>query len=87
VVTRYRNARRASVSARACHTALEQFLAPRSGDIVMRDTPRGPRPDSYAVGATLFRAAVELAGELVDHSALAAELARISGELQALPRP
>jgi len=50
-------------------------------------SPTGPRPDPYAVGSALFLAVVELAGERVDHTALTAEIARISGELQALPRP
>jgi hypothetical protein len=67
--------------------ALEQFLEPRNGDILIRATPRGPRPDPYAVGSALFLAVVDLAGERVDHTALAAETARISRELQALPRP
>jgi len=46
-----------------------------------------PRPDPYAVGSALFLAVVDLAGERIDHTALAAETARISRELQALPRP
>lgn len=58
--------------------ALEQFLEPRNGDILIRATPRGQRPDPYAVGSALFLAVVELAGERVDHTALAAEIARIS---------
>lgn len=67
--------------------ALEQFLEPRNGEILIRATPRGPRPDPYAVGAALFLAVVDLAGERVDHAELAAELGRISRELHALPRP
>jgi hypothetical protein len=35
----------------------------------------------------LLLAVVELAGERVDHSAMAAELARVGAALQALPRP
>jgi len=67
--------------------SLEQFLEPRNGDILIRATPRGPRPDPYAVGSALFLAVVELAGDRVDHAALAAEIDRISEELHALPRP
>lgn len=67
--------------------ALEQFLEPRNGDVLIRDTPRGPRPDPYTVGVALSLAVVELAGERVDHGTLAAEIARISRALRALPRP
>jgi Family of unknown function (DUF5677) len=67
--------------------ALEQFLEGRNADIVIRATPSGARPDPYVVGAVLLLALVELAGERVDHSAMASELARISAELQQLPRP
>lgn len=67
--------------------ALEQFLEARNGDIVVRATPRGQRPDPYMVGAVLMLAVIELAGERVDHTALAAEVARIRSELQALSPP
>jgi hypothetical protein len=67
--------------------SLEQFLEATNGDIVIRATPSGARPDPYVVGAVLLLALVELAGERVDHSAMAAELARISAALQVLPRP
>lgn len=67
--------------------ALEQFLQAANGDIVIRATPAGPRPDPYVVGAVLLLALVELAGERVDHTAIGGELARISAALQALPRP
>ncbi len=66
--------------------AFEQFLDPRNGDILIRATPKGPRPDPYVVGGVLLLAVVELAGERVDHSALAPGLAQISRRLQALPR-
>ena len=66
--------------------ALEQFLEPRDGDILIRATPKGPRPDPYAVGAVLLIAVVDLAGELVDHAALEPGLVRIRERLQALPR-
>jgi hypothetical protein len=67
--------------------ALEQFLEATNGDIVIRATPSGARPDPYVVGTVLSLALVELAGERVDHSAMTAELARISTALHALPRP
>jgi hypothetical protein len=66
--------------------ALEQFLEARNGDILIRATPSGPRPDPYAVGAVLLMALVELAGERVDHSSLSAALARLKTRLEALPR-
>lgn len=65
--------------------ALEQFLETRNGDILVR-APKGPRPDPYAVGAVLLAAVVDLAGELVDHTALEPQLAQIRDRLQALPR-
>lgn len=66
--------------------ALDQFLEPRNGDVLIRATPKGPRPDPYAVGAVLLIALVDLGGEQVDHSQLEPGLAQIRDRLQALPR-
>jgi hypothetical protein len=65
--------------------ALDQFLERRNGEIVIRATPKRPRPAPYAVGAVLLLALVELAGERVDHSQLGPGLARIGARLRALP--
>lgn len=47
------------------------FLEPRNGDVLIRATPKGPRPDPYAVGAVPLIALVDLGGgEQVDHSQL-----------------
>lgn len=66
--------------------ALDQFLEPQNGDVLVRATPKGPRPDPYATGAVLLIALVDLAGELVDHGSLEPRLVQIRGRLQALPR-
>jgi hypothetical protein len=65
--------------------ALEQFLDRHNGDIVIRATPKGPRPDPYVVGAALLLAVVDLAGERVDHSTLTSGLAQIRRRLQEAP--
>lgn len=57
--------------------ALEQFLETGNGDITIRATPSGPRPDPYVVGTALLLALVGLAGERVDHSELHPEVTRI----------
>jgi hypothetical protein len=66
--------------------ALDQFLETRNGGVLVRATPKGPRPDPYATGAVLLIAVVDLAGERVDHGSLEAGLAQIRERLQALPR-
>jgi Family of unknown function (DUF5677) len=65
--------------------ALEQFLEVRDEDILVRATPKGPRPDPYVVGAVLLLAVVDLAGEIVDHTALEPGLAGLRERVQALP--
>jgi Family of unknown function (DUF5677) len=65
--------------------ALEQFLDRHNGDVLIRATPKGPRPDPYFVGAVLLLAVVDLAGERVDHRALAPGLAEIRRRLQEVP--
>jgi hypothetical protein len=67
--------------------ALEQFLEERAEGILIRATPKGPRPDPYVVGAVLLAALLDLAGERVDHQELEPGLAQIRARLQALPRP
>lgn len=56
--------------------ALEQFLEAHNGNVLIRATPKGPRPDPYVVGGVLLIALIELAGQRVDHSALAPGLGR-----------
>ena len=56
--------------------ALEQFLEAHNGNVLIRATPKEPRPDPYVVGGVLLIALIELAGQRVDHSALAPGLGR-----------
>jgi Family of unknown function (DUF5677) len=67
--------------------ALEQFLERRpDGSIEVMATPKGPRPDPYAVGAILLAALVDLAGQHLEQEELEPELTEIRTRIERLVR-
>jgi hypothetical protein len=64
--------------------ALEQFLEPRPEGIAVLATPKGPRPDPYAVGAILLGAVVDLAGQRADQRELEPEFLAIRRRIAGL---